>query len=144
LYEERRLTDPAARSGEPAEPGIPALEWIAAAVGLLLIVAMLGVIGWEATKGHGEKPPAVEVVAEKVIGVAGGYVVEVALRNRSPATAAGVVVEGVLTGGDAAPETSTVTIDYVPGGSTRRAGLIFTKDPRLGDLKLRALGYTEP
>jgi uncharacterized protein (TIGR02588 family) len=133
------------RSGDaPARPRIPALEWIAAAVGLLLILAMLGVLGWEALKGNGKHAPFVDVSVERVTAAAGGYVVEVVLRNRTPSTAAAVEVEGELASGGTAIETSSATIDYVPGESTRRAGLFFTRDPRDLELKVRALGYARP
>jgi uncharacterized protein (TIGR02588 family) len=133
------------RSGDaPARPRIPALEWIAAAVGLLLIAAMLGILGWEALKGNGKHAPFVEVSVEGVTAAAGGYIVEVALRNRSPSTAAAVEVEGELASGGRTIETSSVTIDYVPGESTRRAGLFFSHDPRDLEVDVRALGYAQP
>jgi uncharacterized protein (TIGR02588 family) len=41
-------------------------------------------------------------------------------------------------------ESSEVTIDYVPGEATRRAGIYFSRDPRLHRLEIRAKGYDIP
>ena len=124
--------------------GIPALEWIASAIGLVLTLAILGSISWEAATGNGAEPPAIEVTVERVTPVAAGYVVEVRARNRASATAAAVQIEGELDTGAAEPVTSSATIDYVPGESDRRAGLFFTDDPRAHKLEVRALGYAKP
>jgi uncharacterized protein (TIGR02588 family) len=116
----------------------PALEWIAAAVGLVLLGFILVVIGREAVTGETEKAPEIEIVVRRIVPNAAGFVVEFEAINRSAATAAGVDVEGTL--GD---ETSTTTLDYVPGGGRARGGLFFRGDPRAG-VDLRALGYRDP
>ncbi|MEW9856565.1 hypothetical protein [Novosphingobium sp. M1R2S20] len=129
----------------PAKPGIPALEWIAAGIGLTLTLVIVGVIGWDAVNGTAAgQPPAVEASVARITPVATGYVVEVKLRNRSPATAASVGVEGELTSGGTALETSRAMVDYVPGRSERGAGLFFTRNPAQHTLQVRALGYADP
>lgn len=132
------------RKAKPAAARIPMLEWIAAAIGLLLTLGMLGVIGLEAVRGDGSRPPAVEASVERITPTAAGYVVEVRLRNLSSATAAAVQLEGALTRGNGEAATSSATIDYVPGQSTRRVGLFFGEDPRGQRLEVRVLGYSEP
>ena len=138
------MTGPDARGAATARASIPALEWIAAATGLLLTLGMMGVIGWEALQGGRTQPPSVEATVERVTPGAAGFVVEVALRNRSSSTAAAVQLQGDLTSGGETLETSSAMLDYVPGKSSRRAGLFFTEDPRRHELKVRALGYAEP
>ena len=125
-------------------PQTPLLEWIAGGVGLLLTLGTFGVIGWEAVTTRGEPPPAIETSVEGVTAAAGGYVVEVRLRNRSHATAAAVEIEGEMSAGGGEPTRSTATIDYVPGESERRVGLFFREDPRRHGLEVRVLGYSEP
>jgi uncharacterized protein (TIGR02588 family) len=127
-----------------AHPDTPALEWIAAAIGLLLTFAIIGAMAWEAWAGGGERVPAIEARVEKVTRTDIGYVVEIRLENRAPATAAAVEVEGELTKPDGTTSTSVATIDYVPGASMRRAGLFFADDPRQGRFEIRVLGYAEP
>lgn len=120
------------------------LEWIAAAAGALIAIALLGLIGWDAATGPPAEPPAIVVRPTRVVATPGGFVVEVEALNRSDATAAGVRLEGVLKRGDFAVQASSATIDYVPGHARRRAGLIFARDPRSHRLELRAVGYQEP
>ena len=136
------MTEARNRKSPPAD--IPALEWIAAGIGLLLTLAILGVMAWQAIAGGTEPPPAVEVRIAQVVAVRSGYAVEIELSNHSPATAAGVEVQGDLLADGRVVESSRMTIDYVPGFSTRRAGLYFRADPRAHALDVRALGYSAP
>jgi uncharacterized protein (TIGR02588 family) len=122
----------------PAKAKTPLLEWLASAVGLLLILGVAGVIARDAFNGSAEMAPDVTVAATRVHRSAAGFLVEFEVRNVSPVTAAQVTIEGKLPGG----ETSMATIDYVPGRSARRGGLFFSAEPR--GLELRALGYQDP
>ena len=122
----------------------PLLEWIAAGIGLLLTLGIVAVIGREVVSGEAADSPAIEVRAVSLAQTSTGFVVEVAATNRSGATAAAVQIEGELSSGAAAAETSSLTFDYVPGHATRTGGLFFREDPRLHKLELRALGYQEP
>lgn len=127
-----------------AQSGPPLLEWIAAAIGLLLTLAVLGALGWESLKGSDNQPPVIETGIGGITPTRAGYVVEIELRNRSSVTAAAVEVEGELTRADGTVATSATTVDYVPGDSTRNAGLFFEDDPRRHQLEVRALGFAEP
>jgi uncharacterized protein (TIGR02588 family) len=127
-----------------AHPDTPALEWVAAAIGLLLTFTILGSMAWEAYVGGGDRVPAIEARVERVVRTGTGYVAEIELDNSSPATAAAVEVVGEVTKPDGTTATSAATIDYVPGASVRRMGLFFTEDPRQGRLDVRVLGYSEP
>jgi uncharacterized protein (TIGR02588 family) len=116
----------------------PLLEWIASAIGLLLILGVLAVIARDAFNGSADMAPDLAVAATRVRHSGTGYLVEFEARNLSPVTAAQVAIEGRLPGG----ETSTATIDYIPGRSARRGGPFFSADPR--GVELRALGYQDP
>jgi uncharacterized protein (TIGR02588 family) len=122
----------------------PLLEWVAAAIGGLLTLGLLGFIGWQALQGTGGEPAAVQVLAGQVTPFAGGFVVEVTARNLSPETAASVEVEGSIQQDGEALETATLSFDYVPGHSERRGGLFFRNDPAAHALEVRALGFEEP
>ena len=127
-----------------AQPKEPLLEWVAAGIGLVLTLLIIVVIGREALSDESEAVPAIEVRAVSLAQASAGFVVEVEATNRSGATAAAVQIEGELSSGGAAAETSSLTFDYVPGHATRKGGLFFRKDPRKHELELRALGYQEP
>lgn len=126
------------------DSGTPVLEWIAAGIGLVLTLAMLGFIGWQAWKGEGEEVPGIEIHVQRIVPAAGGWVVEIAAQNVSAATAAAVQIEGELIKDGRVLATSQVTLDYVPGNSERRGGLLFREDPRAHDLEMRALSYAKP
>lgn len=146
---QRRTTTarkPAARSA-PKSKGvvagkIPALEWLSAAIGLVLAIAVFAVILTEALTGA-RTPPALSVHAGKVTPFEGGFVLEVEVRNAGGQTASAVVVEGELKG-PGEPETAEANVDYVPARSKAKAGLVFRSDPRAGPVELYAKGYAEP
>jgi len=114
-----------------------------AAFGLLGVLGILGFLGYEAVAGDTTAPdPLIRVTDVQSVG--GGYLAQLEVRNRGGDTAAGLTIEGTLTRGGREVETSDVTLDYLPGGSVREAGLFFTQNPRQGQLELRALGFQEP
>jgi uncharacterized protein (TIGR02588 family) len=124
------------------EARTPWLEWVSSGVGLLLVLVVFGLIGWQAINDASE-PPAIAVDVGNVTPVPGGFRVEFRARNTGGSAGAQVEIEGVLSGGGA-DEISRVVFDYVPGHSVRRGGLFFTHDPRIGHLSLRARGYSAP
>lgn len=121
----------------------PALEWVAAAIGLLLSLAIFGFVGWQAVTAPERQPAMVVVEPGPVTPFPGGWVVEVTARNLSPKTAAAVQIEGTLRRGGSETK-ATAMLDYVPGNSTRRGGLFLPEDPGSGTLEVRALGYSSP
>lgn len=123
---------------------IPLLEWICAAAGVIILAAMLGFLAADALKTSESTPPQLEVEPTNVLGAAGGYVVEIKVRNRSRNAAGAVQIEGEIKQSGATAETSSATIDYVAGHAEERAGLIFTKDPRRHQLETRVTGYVRP
>lgn len=125
----------AARQKDP----IPALEWVAAAAGLLVALALLGIIAWQAVF---ENPSEVPILAAEVEGVeptGTGQVVRIRVTNRSGQTAAAVQVEGKLGG-----ETSNATFDYVPGNSEAQGGLVFAGGQADAKPIVRVTGYQLP
>ncbi len=140
----RRATSPrpqkASRKRSPAND-IPVLEWISAGVGLVLASTAIGLTAWDALFGV-EGPPAIEVTVRNITPTPHGYVVEVEAFNRGGAPAAQVQIEGKVSNA-AGPETSNFTIDYIAEQSHASGGLIFRRDPRIGDLSLRATGFAD-
>jgi uncharacterized protein (TIGR02588 family) len=120
------------------KPKPPLLEWIASAIGLLLILCVVAVIARDAFNGSADMAPDIEVVARAPEQLGARWLVRFEARNNSPVTAAQVTIEGELPGG----ETSTAVIDYIPGRSTRGGGLVFSQEPT--GVRLRPLGYQDP
>ena len=133
----------AARKSEEQKK-IPALEWIAAFLGLAVVATMGVFLVLEALSSGARLPPVMHV--EPVGLTRGGsiYVLELKVFNSTGQTGAAVNLEGTLTQGGREVETSNATISYRPGKSSRRAGLVFTRDPRSYDVELRVTGYEQP
>ena len=120
------------------------LEWIAGAIGAAIIVGMIGTIGYQAMSADGAAPPEIAVELSSIRSSGNHYIVEIAAKNRSDATAAQVEIEATLTRAGREIETGRLTLDYVPGDSKVEGGIYFTEDPRSGQLELRPLGYSRP
>lgn len=122
---------------------IPLIEWIAAAVGAVILVGLVGYLIWCGITRTAILPQIV-VVATEVYEAEGGYVVTFSARNTGDLTAASVSIVGeVIRDGDIVA-TGRTMLDFVPESSERKGGLLFTIDPRDGELILRAEGYAEP
>jgi uncharacterized protein (TIGR02588 family) len=125
------------------EQQVPWLEWLAVGIGLLLVLGIFGVIGWQLFSGA-TTPPVITVKVEKVAPVEGGYRVLFRAHNSAGEAAAQVEIEGKVTAAGEDEETSKVILDYVPGHSARQGGLFFTRDPHSGSLAVRATGFAKP
>jgi len=120
----------------------PLLEWVVSGLGLALVSGAAAVVLWHGTQPA--DPPAIRLRAVGVERTAAGFVVEVEAANGSPSTAAAVEIEGRVSAPGRPVETSTATIDYLPGHGRRTAGLVFENDPRSNELKLRTRGFARP
>lgn len=128
--------------GAPAGVRSP-WEWVAAAASALLVVGAIGFLGYEAV-GRGESPPQIGVRVERIIPRPGQFLVMIQARNTGGTTAHALMVEGELRSDTGVVERSQATIDYVPSGAARKAGLFFSHDPRRYAVRVRPTGYDEP
>ncbi len=119
------------------------LEWLMAALGLIIVVGMLGFVLAQALEGS-TSPPDVTVRVQDVVQTSNGYLAQVVAENAGDETAAALTLEGELKRGDEVIETSTLTLDYLPGRARRNAGLFFRNDPREYTLEVRAKGHEKP
>ena len=118
-------------------------EWVAAAVGTLLVLGTIGFMLHAALTRSGS-PPAVAVAVDSVVVQESGYLVRIRAENSGGETVASLLVEGELRGDTGTVEKSEATIDYVPAGGKRFAGLFFEEDPRSYALTVRPKGYDRP
>jgi len=117
-------------------------EWVAGAVGLLIVGGAVAFLAREAMLPS--TPPDVVVRVDSVTRASGGHVVHFTARNQGRATASAVTVEGELVTPPADTARGEVLVGYVPGRSERAGGLYFARDPRTGRLTVRAQGYAAP
>ena len=125
----------APRTPQPKPP--PLLEWITAGLGLLVVLAVLGLVGWQAMTGR-DSPPDIRLEPGEISRAHDGWTVEVRARNEGDQTAAQVRIEGRLD-----EETADAEFDYLPAHGRATATLRFDEDPRRG-LELSVLGWREP
>ena len=122
----------------------PLLEWVAAGVGLVSLIFLLGAIGHDALQGGAQVPPDIHLETGAASRTGNGYVVTFEAFNRGGGTAATLEIEGRLMDGDRAIETSTATIDYAAGHGSAEGGLFFINDPATLKVEMRALGFQAP
>ena len=127
-----------------SDPDPPSWEWAVAALGAVVLLAVVGFLAWE-TWRLDHSPPDPRLSVEKVVEQPGPrYLVIVRAENRGSQPAAALKVSGRQRAGDATVETSDTEFQYLPGASKRRAGLFFTHDPRRGELTLSVESYQQP
>jgi uncharacterized protein (TIGR02588 family) len=129
-----------AAAGPPVE--IPALEWAAAALGAVLLVAALGFMLREAALPAEPGPVEFRVLAVRPVGAA--FLVEFEARNDGGTAYAELEVEGTVRGASGLEERAHATLDYLPRRSSRRGGFFFRSDPRDGEVEIVAKGFREP
>ena len=136
--------DDRAREGDgQREERTPLLEWLAAGLGLILALGVLGFVGYHAIWGA-DSPPQVTVEVQPVRPFEGGYRVEIRAVNLGGSTAAQVRIEGELRENGRVVATGGTLFSFVPPASERQGGLFFRRDPRELRLDVRAAGYTRP
>lgn len=128
---------------EPHEAPPSPWEWLAAAIGLVLLVASVGYLVYDALAGDGQ-PPAPAVRASSIEQHGERFLVRVQVANESRATAADLRVEGELRRGAEVVERSETQFAFLPGRSVREGGLFFRHDPRTVELVLSARSYQKP
>lgn len=126
-------------SSSDAQP----IEWAAAIIGTVLVIAMLAYTFYQAVS-NSSRPPLITVQADSVIDTPGGYLVMFSATNAGDETAAAVQISGALMRDTVSVEEGDATIDYVPSHAVRRGGMMFSKDPRMYRLQLRATGFSRP
>lgn len=134
----------ARRAAKRPAPTVPALEWAAAAFGALVALFLIGLVVLEAARSPGDRLPRLDarVVALERAGTL--HFVDLELSNASAQSAATVQVEATLRRAGAEVDQGSATIDYVPGNSTARGGIVLREDPRGGQLEVAIIGFEIP
>ena len=121
---------------------IPKLELLVGMFGLLLVLAAVGVLIFEATQGD-QSPPDIELTVSGIFAGKNQFLVKVTAENQGGLPAARVMVHAELVENGQVIEDSETELDYLPPHSTREAGVFFSRDPRQGEVRLIAKGFDE-
>jgi uncharacterized protein (TIGR02588 family) len=118
------------------------LEWAVFAIGLALILAIVGYLGYEAATYH-PGTPEVEVRLGRPERRGEIFIVPVLAKNPSDETLEGVVLEATLTDREG-EETSQFELAFLARGSRREGWFTFSRDPSKGRIEARAIGFERP
>lgn len=122
---------------------IPLPEWLAAALGFVVVAVLVGFQAWKALQ-PGDAPPILEFQVKEVHDQQGRYLVKVEVNNRGDLAAAGLTLDATLYRGSQALERAQAQLDYAPAHSQRDIGVFFRHDPRQGRLEFMPVSYQEP
>lgn len=134
---------PAGATAGEREWATPVWEWVVGGLGALLVLGAIVLLVYHALT-RDQTPPDIRLIAERVLDLQHGHLVQFRAFNEGHTTAAQVTIEGELARSDGEVEISEVVLDYLPPRSGREGGLLFESDPRAGKLSLRAKSYIEP
>lgn len=119
------------------------VEWLTGGICALLVLAMLGWIGWDMLR-YTDDDATFDVTVTSVAPTAGRYRVTFDILNTSMSTASQVHVRGDIRKDGGVTESSDVTFDYVASESRDVGTLFFMTDPAAATLDLQVVGYTDP
>jgi uncharacterized protein (TIGR02588 family) len=119
------------------------IEWAAGMISALVVVAMIAWVGYEAWTDEDMQPEFSIAITERRP-VEGGYRVAFDIANKATVTAASVTVRGEILDGGNMVEDADVTFDYVPAESKSSGAILFSQDPGAREVRIRAVGYTDP
>jgi uncharacterized protein (TIGR02588 family) len=140
---DRRAGAPTGEPHRASEQRTPLLESVVGWLGAALVGGAITFLAHHSLT-RDQTPPDVRVAVQRVLGLPTGYLVQFRAFNHGGSAAAELTIEGELAGPDGDTEVSEVVLDYLPPRSGREGGLVFSRDPRAGQLSLRAKGYVEP
>jgi uncharacterized protein (TIGR02588 family) len=131
--------------GESENRPVGTLEKIASTVSALLIAGLLAVLLWDAF--HPNTEPSFTTQLGKVALVSGSYHAPVTVKNSGDESAKEVVVHVELLASDSVLAESDVTIDWLPGNSSRKVVGVFSR-PASGlqptGVRAEVHGYATP
>jgi len=121
----------------------PSWEWAVAAVSTLLVSAFIGYVLYLALTASSD-PPDISVHSRGMHSSA-THLVLIEVLNMGGQAAAQLTIVGELADSQGqVVEANEITFDYLPPQSSRKGGLIFTRDPNLHSLHIRPTGWIEP
>ena len=121
------------------------LEWTVFAIGGVLVLAVIGALGYEIWHGTPREEAILEVELGEPERRGDYFAVPVLVSNRGDVTAEGVQVEVTLTTDSGQQERSQFELQFLPRQATERGYALFEADPaKAKSLTARPLGYRQP
>ena len=120
-------------------------EWTTLAISVATIAIFLALVTWLYFRGS-EEPPVISVTVdtEAVREDDGAFYLPIEIVNDGDATVENAQVEGTLDTGEGEPQVASITIDFLGGGERVNGTLVFSSDPREGDLEVGPTSFQKP
>ena len=121
------------------------LEVMATALSALIIASVLSVLIWDAF--HPNTPPAFTTEPGRVATALGSYRVPVTVHNSGDDAAKAVVVHVELLAADSVLAESDLTIDWLPGNTSKELVALFARPPSSPPptgIRAEVRGYVTP
>ncbi len=125
---------------QQSQGGTSPAEYALGGLGALLVLALFAFLAYQALAVR-EMGPELAVEVTEVEQAGAGYAVHVQVRNDGGTTAEAVHISGQLTRNGRQVGQASASISYVPPASRRAAVLVFSQDPRTGELTVGPDGY---
>ena len=149
-----RRTDPSherrekLRHSQRRDPGTgsrSAAEWITLSISAFIVLALIGLTSYFSLTAPGT-PAQVEVEPRLAETRPAGthFYLPIVVRNTGGETGEEVRIRVTLTDPAGRAEESELLFQFLAGGSSARAVVAFTSDPRLGNLQAGVISYLEP
>lgn len=119
------------------------IEWVTGALSAAVVLVVIVWIGKDALMDR-DISPDLEGGALQVEARSQGFQVLFEIRNRSSQTASQVAVRGEVLEKSKPVETAETVVDYVPGHSKAKGGIVFQNDPHGKTISIRAISFNEP
>lgn len=126
-----------------SQQSTPPIEWAVAALGLILLSAMLSYMTFFGLT-RPESPPQIVITYGDPRRQPSGYALDFTASNEGGSTASHTLIKGMLKRGDETVEEAEATIDYIPHSSDRKGTLIFKQDPADFELEVGVTGFADP
>ncbi len=119
------------------------IEWATGAVSAVIVLGVIAWIGKDALLDRDRSPNLIGAVLQTEKR-SDGFQVLFEIRNESSMTASQVTVHGEMRDQSSVVENVETVLDYVPGHSKAKGGLIFQQDPGGKTVTVRAAAFDEP
>ena len=118
------------------------LEWLITIISGILVCFTLGFLVYQMIYQE-ETPPNISIILGEVSQQDGAFAIPIKATNKGTKTAENVMIEVVLQD-EIEPEKAEITFAFLPGNSSVKGWVIFTKTPESNNLKTRVKGYGTP
>ncbi len=118
------------------------LEWTVTIISGILVFFTFGFLVYQLIVEE-RTPPNIVIVLGEVSEKDNAFAIPVEAHNKGTATAENVLIEIVAENGES-EQKAQITFSYLPGKSSSKGWVTFTKNPKVALLKTHVVGYNIP